>query len=69
MTYEEILRRLPDGVRERHLDMISFDHWYASQRLWQFTGCRPGRSFPQDLGDAATWYSGLAPRPTRYWTG
>lgn len=63
MEYEEILRRLPDGVRERHLDMISFDHWYASQRLWQLTGCRPGRAFPHDLGDAAAWYSGLAPQP------
>jgi nucleoside-diphosphate-sugar epimerase len=51
---------LPPGLRRRQLDLISLDHWYASDRVWEATGCRPGAAFPNDLANAAQWYPDLA---------
>ncbi|MET8524273.1 NAD-dependent epimerase/dehydratase family protein [Micromonospora sp. NPDC005172] len=51
---------LPPGLRRRHLDLISMDHWYDSDRLWAATGCRPGAAFPNDLARATQWYPDLA---------
>lgn len=59
ITYDQALRRLPAGFSRRHLDMLSADHWYASDRLWALTGCRPGRPFPDDLSQAPQWYPDL----------
>ncbi|WP_422755615.1 NAD-dependent epimerase/dehydratase family protein [Micromonospora sp. WMMD708] len=54
---------LPPGLRRRHLDLISMDHWYASDRVWATTGCSPGAAFPDDLARASQWYPDLAARP------
>lgn len=51
---------VPPGLRRRHLDLISVDHWYASDRVWTATGCRPGAAFPDDLARASAWYRELA---------
>ncbi|MFY1681808.1 NAD-dependent epimerase/dehydratase family protein [Micromonospora sp. WMMD730] len=53
---------LPPGLRRRQLDLISMDHWYASDRVWAATGCRPGAAFPNDLAHALQWYPDLAAR-------
>lgn len=33
------------GVPERHLAMMTEDHWYRSERIWQLTGVEPGPEF------------------------
>ena len=63
MTYRRALADPPPGVRRRHITMIGADHWYASDRLWRLTGCRPGRPFPEDLAEAALWYPDLRRGP------
>ncbi|MDT7789590.1 MAG: hypothetical protein QOF58_8009 [Pseudonocardiales bacterium] len=30
------------GVPQRHLTMMTEDHWYRSDRIWQLTGVEPG---------------------------
>ena len=60
VPYDRAVRDLPDGIRRRHLDMLSFDHWYASQRLWTLTGCTPRPPFAQDLSEVAAWYPELS---------
>jgi nucleoside-diphosphate-sugar epimerase len=62
MTYHEAVRSPPAGVGQRHLDMLSLDHWYASQRLWTLTGCTPGTPVVHDLSEAAVWYPALVRR-------
>jgi nucleoside-diphosphate-sugar epimerase len=56
---------LPPGLRRRHLDLISMDHWYASNRVWAATGCSPGVAFPDDLARASAWYPDLGGTATR----
>jgi nucleoside-diphosphate-sugar epimerase len=60
MTYQEVAELdSPAGVNARHLEMIATDHWFASERLWELTGCRPGLPFPEDLAQAGNWYPDL----------
>lgn len=62
LTYQEAVRILPTGVVPRHLDLLALDHWYASQRLWNLTGCTPGQPFAHDLSEVATWHPDLVVR-------
>ncbi|GLF99568.1 NAD-dependent epimerase/dehydratase family protein [Streptomyces yaizuensis] len=54
---EEARRRLAgDSVSLHHLAMLTTDHWFASARLWEETGCPPGRGFADSLARHAPWY-------------
>jgi hypothetical protein len=63
ISHEQAVRQLPEGIRQRHLDLVGLDHWYASRRVWTLTGNRPGRPFPDDLAEAPAWYPDLARTP------
>ncbi|GAA1373154.1 NAD-dependent epimerase/dehydratase family protein [Streptomyces beijiangensis] len=45
------------GLRERHLEMLTVDHWYDSAALWDATGCAPGPRFDAALGADSAWYA------------
>jgi nucleoside-diphosphate-sugar epimerase len=60
MTYQQVAQLgAAAGLNPRHLEMIATDHWFASERLWELTGCRPGLPFPEDLARAGNWYPDL----------
>lgn len=37
------------GLPERHLELLTVDHWYDSTAIWRLTGCMPGPSFLEDV--------------------
>ncbi|MFJ3713258.1 NAD-dependent epimerase/dehydratase family protein (plasmid) [Streptomyces sp. NBC_01267] len=60
----EARARLADSpVGLHHLAMLSTDHWFADEGLWDRLGCDPGRGFLEDLPDQAPWYREFLGRP------
>jgi 2-alkyl-3-oxoalkanoate reductase len=41
------------------LDMLSSDHWFCSDRIWQIIGCWPGNRPAASFSRGTTWYRGL----------
>lgn len=62
LSLEECLERLrenPGRVSERQFSLLSQDHWYRSDTVWQATGCPPGPTVVERLAKAAPWYRDL----------
>jgi nucleoside-diphosphate-sugar epimerase len=43
-------------LSEHQYSLLTDDHWYASDRIWRFTGISPGPGLAQRLAEAAPWY-------------
>ncbi|MER6735953.1 NAD-dependent epimerase/dehydratase family protein [Streptomyces puniciscabiei] len=59
LTPQEAARRAAglgaDG--ERHIRMLSTDHWFSSTRLWESAGLPPGPGFATRFDHYAPWYA------------
>ena len=44
------------GGNPHHLDMLTTDHWYASETVWHLTNTAPGPGFAAGFAACAPWY-------------
>ncbi|MFJ3528160.1 NAD-dependent epimerase/dehydratase family protein [Streptomyces sp. NPDC090132] len=41
---------------KHHFEMLTVDHWFADERVWQDFGCEPGPDFRTSFAEHAPWY-------------
>jgi nucleoside-diphosphate-sugar epimerase len=54
-------------LTDHQYSLLTRDHWYESDRIWELTGVSPGPGFGPSLAEAAGWYReslGLRERKT-----
>ncbi|MFF0147862.1 hypothetical protein [Amycolatopsis sulphurea] len=47
------------GLSEHQWSLLTRDHWYADDRVWESTGVPPGPGLAVRLAEAADWYREL----------
>jgi nucleoside-diphosphate-sugar epimerase len=44
------------SLTDHQYSLLTRDHWYESDRIWELTGVSPGPGFGPSLAEAAGWY-------------
>jgi nucleoside-diphosphate-sugar epimerase len=54
--HRELTRRALPRLTDHQFELLAYDHWYNSSRIWQYTGVNPGAGAVTRLPAATSWY-------------
>ncbi|GGU32327.1 3-beta hydroxysteroid dehydrogenase [Lentzea flava] len=59
--HRELTRRHLPELTDHQFELLAFDHYYESSRIWRHAGVKPGPGLAEQFTGATDWYRQLLP--------